>query len=187
VLIAVRSSRSAAGGAVPWLTLIVATALLVGCTLSRPDRVIEPDVVGLVTATHRPSLDQPMTVELGDRSLQIDKDAALDLTGPGISPGVLLLYGEDGGRTWHVTAAVRETSPTPGCYTLRGDAAFDAPGAVLFVFLERGEVGLRLPKRADFVAPPGVVSSQTGQYIVGQAGELAVFCLDPDGALFGMT
>jgi hypothetical protein len=174
-------------GSVLTLTLLVVATLLVGCTLSRPDQLIEPDVVGLVTATNRRSLDLPLTVELADQSLEIERASAVELTGPGIDADRLLLYGEDAGRIWYASAAIQQTSSTSSCYALSGDAAFDAADAVILVFAEWPEVGLRLPKRADFVAPPHAVSSETGRYILGEAGELAIFCLDPDGAVFGLA
>jgi hypothetical protein len=182
----VRSGRTASP-ATSMVVLLAFAVFLAGCGIARPDRLIEPDVVGLVTSTDRPRPDDPLTVELNDRSIEIDTRSVLALGASGIGPGVLLLYGEDDGRIWYATAILRETSPVPGCYALSGDAAFDAPDAVVLVSLDWRDVGLRLPKRDGFAAPPGDISSDDGRYLTGERGELAVFCVDPHGAVFGMT
>ena len=119
------------------------------------------------------------------RSLEIDTDSALRLPGPGVSADRLLLYGEDEGRVWYVSAVVSAISPKADCYGVSVAAAFDAADAVVLVFAEWQEVGLRLPKRGDFVVPPGALSSENGRYLIGESGQ-GTLCVDPDGFVFGL-
>jgi hypothetical protein len=66
---------------------------------------------------------------------------------------------------------------------LGGATAFDAPDAVILVFLDWRDVGLRLPKRDDFSVPPIALSSD-GRYSGGERGP-GSFCLDAGGLVFG--
>lgn len=150
-----------------------AILLLTSCaSFQRPERIIEPDVIGLVTDADFP-IEGPAVVQVGDRTLEFDRDDAVELDAGGIQTDALLLYGEDFGRTWYASLS---TLNGPDCYLVRFDGAFDEPEAVVFGFSSWREVGLRLPKRDDFNPPQGGVLEETGQYMVGNesAGGLPI-------------
>lgn len=179
--------RAAATLALPILVSIA----ICGCGLSKPGTLIQPDAVGVIVSTER-TAGRLVTAHLDDRSIEIDTGSALDLYGPGIGPDMLLLYGDDGGRTWYLTSALapplgREDSPPRDCYPVTAGAAFDDPDAVIFVFGAWRDVGLRLRKRADFDVPASLISPETGRYRMGVEGtEGGPFCVDPDGFVFGI-
>lgn len=155
--------------------LFVLVAFLAACSLERPNRIIEPDVVGVVSSTDYREDGAVILVELDGDSIEFDHTEAIAFVARGIAPDGVLLYGEDEGRTWYASLGIRETGPLQGCYVLAPAAAFDEPNAVILVFVEWRNVGLRLPKREGFTVPPGVVV-ESGRYI-----ERSAFCVDPEG------
>jgi hypothetical protein len=162
--------------------------LLTSCGgYSRPDRIIEPGVVGLVSDADR-SIDTSDVFQVGDQTVEFDPGDAVVLTGSGVGVDDLLLHGEDFGRTWYASLDTWTTLYPPDCYVVIFAAAFDEPEAVVFVFSEWREVGLRLPKREDFNPPEAGVSGDTGQYLVGDesAGGANHFCLDVEGQVVGV-
>lgn len=178
--------RSATSFAIPFLIpLLVPILIAVMNSLPGPlDRLIEPDVVGLVAATHNPigaektaDLDNGVTVEV--------PRSAVEVYGPGVSADRLLLYGEDYGRIWYASLVISELSPIEGCYRIHG-VAYDQPDAVIIV--NPGDwngVGLRLPKRDDFDVGDASVDS-AGLYRMGTEYPEGRFCVDTSGSVFSL-
>lgn len=173
------------GDAVSIVLLLL--GMLAGCGgPSKPDRIVAPDVVGVVDSVVRSDPSQ-LTVTLVDRqTVTIDTEDASEVFGSGPGEGRLLLYGSTDNRVWYATPSLRETSPTPGCYSIFADAAFDEPDAVVFVFTEFRDMGIRIRKAKGFMTPSGAVGSY-GRYAQGEVGiDYGSFCLNGDGLVFGM-
>ncbi len=159
-------------------------AILVACgVLPRPDRVVEPDAVGLILSVDRSDPSREVVELEGGEAVEIDIDDALELSGPGIDSGRVLLYGDDGGP-WYATASTAETVGPPDCYMLHGDAAFDEPQSALVVFAQWRDTAIELTKRDDFSVPPGTIRSD-GRYEGGEAPTGTV-CIDSSGLVFGL-
>lgn len=171
--------------AVPAIGFLLAN--LVACGgLPRPDRVVEPDAVGLIISVDRSDPSREIVALEGGDSVEIDIADAHDLTGPGIDADRVLLYGTTDGDIWYATLSLAETARLPDCYTIGSDAAFDEPGSVVLVFADHPEFGVRLPKRDDFVLPPSTALRSDGRYAAGVEGTSGgSFCVDADGAVFG--
>lgn len=159
-------------------------AILVACGgLPRPDRIVEPDAVGLIISVDRSDPAREVIELEGGEAVEIDIDDALELSGPGIDSGRVLLYGDDG-RPWYATASTAETVGPPDCYMLHSDAAFDEPQSVLVLFAQWRGTAIELGKRDDFSVPPGRIRSD-GRYEGGEVPTGTV-CIDSSGLVFGL-
>ena len=148
-----------------------------------PERVEAPDVVGLIDSVDSNLSERTIHLKSGD-VVELDVSNATDLWGPGIVAGRMLLYGRTDDHVWYASLSILETSQMPGCFGIGADAAFDEPDAVVFVFTEMRNTGIRIPKDNSFAVPSGEVSSD-GRYAQGEVGA-GLFCLNQDGLVFGM-
>lgn len=165
-------------------TLGMLLVVLVGCGgLPRPDRVVEPGAAGLIISVDRSDPSREAVELEGGEAVEIDIDDALELSGPGIDSGRVLLYGDDG-RPWYATASTAETVGPPNCFMLHSDAAFDEPQSVLVVFAQWRDTAIELTKRDDFSVPPGTIRSD-GRYEGGEVPTGTV-CIDSSGLVFGL-
>lgn len=168
--------------------VLLSVASLTACSLSRPDRVVEPDAIGVIVVVESADRSDPsrLIVRLqSGETIEIDQNDALDLGGPGIDADRILLYGHVDRREWFATSSLAETARPEGCYTIHGGAAFDEPNSVVLVFASQSGIGIRLLKRNSFEPPPEIVRAD-GRYVGGVEGTGPVsFCIDPTGAVFG--
>ena len=190
VFVALRTSPPVAvtGGAqtaarIAGFTAVAILVLACGGT-PRPDRIVAPDLAGLIVDVDRPGANRETIVLEGNRSVEIDTERALDLAGPGPSADRVLLYGQSGGRVWFATAATAQTMGPPGCYLVHGDAAFDTAESVLVVFTTWRDTAIEIRKRADFNAPPEIVRAD-GRYEGGESPSASI-CVDASGLAFGL-
>jgi hypothetical protein len=159
--------------------------MLAGCGgLPRPDQVVGPEAAGVIVSVDRSDPSRRVVELDGGESVEIVPDDALELTGPGIDVGRVLVYGHADGRAWFTTASTAETVAPADCYILHGDAAFDEPNRVLVVFAEWRDTAIELAKRDDFAVPPGAIRSD-GRYSGGESPSGSV-CLDESGLVFGL-
>lgn len=134
--------------------------------------------MGLISSTDYRDDGAVIVVEVDGETIEFDHTEAIAFAARAFAPDGVLLYGEDGGRHWYAALAIPETLPVPDCYLIGPAAAFDEPNAIILVFVEWRDVGLRLPKREGFTVPPGVLVD-SGRYI-----ERSTFCIDPEGRVF---
>lgn len=170
------------------LLLVVVAVPLNSCTgLSRPEHVVSPQIISLIASVDRSQPPPQVTVSVeGGEVLEIDEREALKIAGPGINAGRLLLFGKTDSETWYASLSILETSATRGCYLIFGDAAFDEPDAVVFVFVDMRDVGIRVHKTEGF-APPNDALTSSGQYKQGEVGhDYGSFCLNREGLVFAM-
>jgi hypothetical protein len=166
---------------VPTLLLLSVTSLS-ACSLARPERVVGPDIVGVIDSVDRSDASQLMVQLAGGDVVEVDAREALELAGPGINPGRLLVYGQANGGTWYATLPLSQTARPSGCYAIGADGAFDEPASVVLVFADHPDFGIRVSKRNDFVPPPNSVRAD-GRYAGGVEGTGGgAFCTDPNGA-----
>lgn len=156
------SGRSALG--IRLVSMVSSMLVLAACVPGRPDRLIDVDMVGVVNATNNPA-GAERTAELDTGAIVDLPRSAVELYGPGVSAGRLLLYGDDFGRIWYASLLLDESSSLEGCYRISG-TAYDAPDAVIIVSNEWRGVGLRLPKGDGLVIPPEILDSE-GRYRMG--------------------
>jgi len=185
----IRAPQRSRSGVRMALGLAITTLFLTSCWWSGgpplPDRVVRPTVVGVVDSVDRSDPRQLAVSLRGGKTVNIDRERAVDLGGPGVAAGRLLLFGEGKGREWYVSSSIAETSPVPNCYFARAAAAFDEPDAVVFVFIDLRDVGIRLRKAEGFITPTDELTS-SGQYPQGEvAHDLGSFCLNSEGLVFG--
>jgi putative effector of murein hydrolase LrgA (UPF0299 family) len=179
--------RSATSFAIPFLIpLLVPIQIAVMNSLPGPlDRLIEPDVVGIVRASSRPTTGQiKVELESGHVIGFPESTAALNIRG--ITAEQMILFGEDYGRAWYATLRLDELSPVEGCYDIDG-VALDQPDAV--IILHPGDwhgVGLRLPKRDDFRLPDDVFVDSNGLYYMLGEYPHGSFCVDTSGSVFSV-
>jgi len=178
------TSRLSRSPASRWAIAVGVVLILASCVPGRPNRVVEADAVGLVSAVNNPA-GAERTVELEDgRIIEVPRNAT-PLNGSGINPGQLLLFGQDFGRSWYARIPLQEVSSVNECYWIAG-MAYDELNAVIIVAGEewRG-VGLRLPKRDDFEMPDNVVASD-GLYQMGGEYPVGQFCVDINGEVLAL-
>lgn len=171
----------------PHLALVLCGVLLLAaCTLSRPDRVVEPETIGVIASVDRSDPSQ-LVVELsGGATVTIDRDGALELAGPGIDAERVLLFGRVNRRTWYATAPTSVTARPEDCYEISSDAAFDELDSLVLVYADHSDFGVRLPKQEGF-ALPSISVRPDGRYAGGPEGTSGgSFCIDAHGAVFGI-
>jgi len=163
------------------------TTSLSACTLARPERVVAPDMVGVIESV---DVSDPTRIVIGlssKRVAEIDLGQAIEVFGQGPGVGRLLMLGGDAGRQWYASLAILETAEVSGCYFLTGWAAFDEEDSIVFVFGDWQEVGVRIPKADGFAVPPGAVDSETGRYAQGEVGhDSGSFCVNDGGHVFAV-
>lgn len=164
--------------------LVALSLIMVGCVPDRPSRIIDADVVGVVTATDHP-VGSAMTAELQDGTLVAITASAIEFYGPGVSADRLLLFGDDLDRTWYASLVLVDHPSVDECYSIDG-VAYDERDAVIVLSGDWAGVGLRLPKRSDFEVPGGLIDGD-GLYRAGGEFPEAGFCVDTAGMVFGLA
>jgi len=164
-------ARPARSGRMVVLTLMFLS--LTGCFLfadSFPDRVVSPEVVGVVQ-----SADRTVTV----RGTEYDLDPFADYAVSRAGKNDLLLYGTQP-DVWYVAAHPAGDN----CYHILGGTAYDDGDSVVVMF-SGFAFGVRLEKGEGFddLRRPVATQDARAVYVFGSQG--VDFCLDANGTLIG--
>jgi hypothetical protein len=155
---------------------LLAVALSVGlvaCRLGFPQRVIEPSVVGIITENESVPGDDDQLVTVNGNQLRILDPGLRRIDGSSLGVDRLLIYWEtDGGPRFVVSVK----STASDCYNLRSAAAYDTGDAIVFVWSEQSDLGLRLPKAPDYEPP---LDDPESRALILPIEE----CLDADGVV----
>jgi hypothetical protein len=136
--------------------LLVILVLLVGLSacritmgppsVSRPEMVYEPELVGRITDVSHDGITDTYTVTVAGETFNIGPDAVSLEGSPGSSDS-LLIYGQDGGTTWYASIGIVSTTQLAGCAVWTSSEAWDEADSIVFRFRSEGgqAVGIRLP------------------------------------------
>lgn len=121
-------------------------------SVPRPDVIYEADLVGRISEITHDGITDTYTVTVAGESFDIGP-GAVNLEGSPGSRDTLLIYGTDGGTTWHAWLGIDSTEPWAGCALLNNSDAWDDGEAIVFAFVgdsDHDVVGVRLPKSAEW-------------------------------------
>jgi hypothetical protein len=157
---------------------------MTACTGGRPDRVVEPDAIGIISSTETSEDGTTRTLALEDGQ-EIVVPTTGDITAGGgfPDPDDLLVTGMLDDTRWYraLSEGDPETQLVPdGCYVY-SVGPFDDDDSVIFpTGSPDNRFGIRLPKADGFEADDPV--RETGEY--GTEGS-TTFCLNERGEVTG--
>lgn len=124
-----------------------ACTIVISPSVSRPEVIYEPDLVGRITEVSHNGTTNTYTVTAGGATFDIGPDARGLEGSPGRSDS-FLIYGTNGATTWYASIGIDSTGQRAGCAALNNSDAWDEGDSVLFAFIDEGDspVGIRLRK-----------------------------------------
>jgi len=130
------------------LVALAACTFVIGPpSISRPDVVYEPDLVGRITEVTHDGMTDTYTVTVAGESFDIGPDAVNLVGSPGTGD-TLLLYGTDGSTAWYAFIPIDPIGQRAGCGAFDNSNAWDEGDSIVFAFTAEDDsvAGLLLPK-----------------------------------------
>jgi hypothetical protein len=166
------------------LGALVIVFVLTGCPGFRasapPERVLEPELLGVVTDwTTVPGSDERIYV-LENGTEVSSEGETIWLTGLGPAEDRLLLVAHEGDTTYLLTLPrAEEMTSAPDCYAI-SQGAWLRDRDILFGFPEH-DVALRLPAAPSY--DPRAQTEEDHGYIIGVVGD-DPHCVTPEGIVY---
>jgi hypothetical protein len=164
------------------LGALIIVVVLTGCPGFRasapPDRVLEPELLGVVTDwTTAPGSDERIYT-LEDGTEVSSEGETIWLTGLGPAEDRLLLVAQEGDVTYLLTLPrADEMTTAPDCYAIY-EGAWARDGDILFGF-PKHDVALRLPASSTYEPR----TEEDHGYIIGTVGS-DPHCVTPEGIVY---
>ena len=157
------------------LLLAVGLAACLSSVATLPDRILDPDVVGVVTDQSQGSMPSSRVYDVGDGTVELELGSDMELTGPGPAEDRMLIVAREGDETFYISLVPAESMTIDvDCYRLSGTTAWKTSDGIVFEF-PPAEVGIRLPAAPDYDPR---IDAETGFIRSDQS-----FCLTPDGVV----
>jgi len=146
---------------------------LAGCGARYPDRIVEPDLIGVVASIKTdPDLTAHVILTSGEQLALGRQDRSLG------GLGELLFVGYQPER-WFLAG---HASERPNCFSVSASRAFSDSGAVLLVFENWPGIGIRLQKAPGFDDRRRVTTDAQGHLPYSSMGGISL-CADVEGRI----